>query len=279
MTNRGYGFDGADEGCDYQAVNLITFTTDFGTRDWFVGTMKGVALGINPRATLVDITHEIPPGDVRAGAFALAASYRYFPKGTVHVVVVDPGVGSARHAIAVKTTDYIFVGPDNGVLSFALAREKIKAVRRINNEKLFRHPVSRTFHGRDIFAPVAAHLSRGFAIAKVGPSAPDFIRVPWPQPVVHRGSIEGEVIHVDHFGNAITNIDSESLKRLDKQSATVLVKNRVRCPLANHFEAVPKGKPVALPGSSGLLEIAINQGSAVHKLRLKCGTPVRLMQD
>src|SRR5262245_4734331 len=142
-------------------MHVITLTTDFGTRDWFAGTMKGVILGINPRATIVDLTHGIPAGDVRTGAFALAAGYRFFPKGTVHVAVVDPGVGGKRGALAVQTANYFFVGPDNGVLSFALRDEKIKAIYRLENRELFMKAVSHTFHGRDVFAPVAAYLSRG----------------------------------------------------------------------------------------------------------------------
>ena len=154
-------------------MRLITLTTDFGTRDWFVGTMKGVILGIQPRARVVDITHEIGGGEVRAGAFALRASYSFFPQGTVHIAVVDPGVGSPRRALAVQTANYFFVGPDNGVLSFALMRERIKSIHALENEKYFLKPVSRTFHGRDIFAPVAAHLSRGVSIQTFGPRLKD----------------------------------------------------------------------------------------------------------
>src|SRR5689334_5794431 len=147
-------------------MRIITLTTDFGTEDWFVGTMKGVIATINARATVVDISHAISSGDVRAGAFALAASCKYFPRGTVHVAIVDPGVGSKRQAIAIQTERYVFVGPDNGVLSFAVRGEKIKSIRTLQNEGHFLKPVSQTFHGRDVFAPVAAHLARGLAIAK-----------------------------------------------------------------------------------------------------------------
>jgi hypothetical protein len=161
-------------------MRLITLTTDFGTRDWFVGTMKGVVLGIHPPATVVDLTHEIPPGDIRAGAFALMTACRFFPKGTVHVAVVDPGVGSRRRAIAVQTANSCFVGPDNGVLSWALMREKIKTIRLLENREFFLEPVSHTFHGRDIFAPVAAHLSRGVAVSRLGRELKDFVRLPWP---------------------------------------------------------------------------------------------------
>src|SRR5439155_1715804 len=147
-------------------MTMLTLTTDFGLSDWFVGTMKGVILSLEPRAQVADITHAIPAGDIRAGAFALAVSYKFFPKKTVHVAVVDPGVGGPRRAIAVQTADYFFVGPDNGVLSLALMGEKIVAVHRLTNGTLFLQPVSQTFHGRDVFAPVATRLGQGLPIQK-----------------------------------------------------------------------------------------------------------------
>ena len=156
---------------------------------------------------MVDLTHDLPPGDIRGGAFALAASHRFFPKGTIHVAVVDPGVGSRRRAIAVQTAKGVFVGPDNGVLSWALAKEKVRAIHALENEAYFLQPVSRTFHGRDIFAPVAAHLSRGVPIQKLGPALKDFVRLDWPEPRVRRGGFEGEVVYIDRFGNAITNLE------------------------------------------------------------------------
>src|SRR2546427_1252116 len=161
--------------------------------------MKGVILGLQPRAHLVDITHEIPAGNICAGAFALAASYKFFSKRTVHVAVVDPGVGSRRRAIAVQTMNYLFVGPDNGVLSLALAREKIKAVHQITNEQLFLRPVSHTFHGRDIFAPVAANLSKGLPLGQVGAPLKAFVKLSWPEPQRAANSIKGEIVYNDHF--------------------------------------------------------------------------------
>jgi S-adenosylmethionine hydrolase len=253
-------------------VNIITLTTDFGTRDWFVGTMKGVILRLNPRATIVDLTHEISPGDLRGAAFALAACCRYFPKGTVHVAVVDPGVGGARKAIAVQTADYFFVGPDNGVLSFALAREEIKSVRRLANEKLFLHPVSQTFHGRDVFAPVAAHLSLGIPFSQLGPGQKDFIRLPWPEPKRMQDGIEGEIVYLDHFGNAITNIPNMSLGARGGES--VFAGRKQLGPVKSFYQAVPAGRAVALPGSSGLLEIAFNGGSAAERCGLRIGDRV-----
>ena len=254
---------------------VITLTTDFGTRDWFAGTMKGVMLRINPRAAIVDLTHEIAASDRRGAAFALAAACKFFPKNTVHVVVVDPGVGSARRAIAVQTVDYWFVGPDNGVLSLALAGQKIVAIRSLENARYFLEPISRTFHGRDVFAPVAAHLSRGVSFKKLGPCLTSFERLAWPAPVRRGGRIEGEVIYIDRFGNAITNI---ALRKAgdarEYSSVEVLGSRRRACPVKDFYQAVPEDQPVALLGSSGFLEIAVNGGSAQQALGLRLGTKV-----
>jgi len=257
-------------------MRVITLTTDFGATDWFVGTMKGVILGINTQVQIVDVTHEISAGDIRAGAFALAASYKFFPRRTVHVVVVDPGVGSQRGAIAVQTANYFFVGPDNGVLSFALSREKIKAVRQITNERLILQPVSNTFHGRDLFAPVAAHLSKGWPIQKAGPATKGFVKIDWPEPGRSSRSITGEIVYIDRFGNAITNIDREALFAPTESPCEVLVKHTRLCQLGSFYQAAPARKPIAIFGSSGFLEIALNGGSAAKKLDLKIGDAVTL---
>jgi S-adenosylmethionine hydrolase len=255
-------------------VSIITLTTDFGVADWFVGTMKGVILGLQSRAQIVDITHEIPAGDIRAGAFALAVSNGFFPKGTVHVAVVDPGVGSRRRAIAVQTVNYFFVGPDNGVLSFALAREKIKAVHQITNEQLYLRPVSNTFHGRDIFAPVAANLSKGLPLRKVGASIKEFAKLSWPEPKRTANSIQGEIAYIDRFGNAITNIHSTALTARFEDACEVVIKGKRLCALQPFYMAVPSGDPVAMPGSSGFLELAVNGGSAAKRFNLKVGERV-----
>lgn len=271
-------------------MQLITLTTDFGVRDWFVGTMKGVVLGINPRAAVVDITHEISPGDVRAGAFSLMAACRYFPKGTIHVAVVDPGVGSQRRAIAVQTTDYLFVGPDNGLLSWALLNQEIKAIRQLENSKYLLKTISRTFHGRDIFAPAAAHLSRGLPLKQFGRKLTDFVRLTWPEPkksaraASARGDsrlieIQGEIVHIDRFGNAITNIRAEFVARKWSGACEVIGNRKVRCRLAAFYGAVPTGSPVAVTGSSGFLEIAVNSGSAAQRFGLKIGDVVIAHRD
>jgi len=275
---------------------VITFTTDFGTSDWFVGVMKGVALGIAPRARLVDITHDIRPGDVRGGAFALMAVCRYFPAGTVHVAVVDPGVGSQRRAIAVQTQHAFFVGPDNGVLSWALNREKVESIRQIENTTYFLKPLSRTFHGRDVFAPVAAHLQRGVSLKSLGRELHDYCRIPWPDPKVGPGQLRGEIVYVDRFGNGITNLEARPAAadssargegrgiatRLDprwlgKGAGTACVvtgRRKVHFTLAEFYAAVPPGEPVAVPGSSGFLELALNGGSAATQFGIEIGDEV-----
>jgi S-adenosylmethionine hydrolase len=258
---------------------LVTLTTDFGTRDWFVGAMKGAILGIEPRARVVDVTHEVAAGDIRGGAFALAAGCRFFAKGTVHVAVVDPGVGSLRRAIAIQTADYFFVGPDNGVLSWAVNREKVEAIHSLEDEAFFLQPVSRTFHGRDIFAPVAAHLSRGVRIQKFGPALKDFARLDWPEPRMRRGQLEGEVVYIDRFGNVITNLEERLLRGYHGGWCEIYGRRRRVCPLRTFYQAVTPKTAVALVGASGFLEIAINGGSAKEVLGVQIGTHVALHPD
>ena len=255
-------------------MSIVTLTTDFGTRDWFVGTMKGVMLGINPRVGVVDLTHEVPPGDIRAGAFALRAACRFFPKGTIHVAVVDPGVGSGRRPIAVRTADYFFVGPDNGVLSWALAGERIRTIRLLENPTYCLDPVSNTFHGRDIFAPAAAHLSRGVPMRRLGRELPGLLRLPWPEPQRRNREIRGEIVYLDRFGNAITNLEADLVSDGRARICEVIGRRKARCPLASFYGAVPAGRPVAVIGSNGLLEIAVHGGSAAAQFGLKPGDTV-----
>lgn len=255
-------------------MSIITLTTDFGAQDWFVGTMKGVILDLAPQVRLVDITHGIPPGDLRAGAFALAAACRFFPVGTIHVAVVDPGVGSERAAIAVRTTRAIFVGPDNGVLSWALRTETIKDIRRLENPQLLLPEVSRTFHGRDVFAPVAARLSQSASFAKLGRRSRDYVRLPWPAVRRKGNGLEGEVVHIDHFGNAITNLPAESFPLATIAGLRVYRRGKLLCVVGDCYQAVAPGQPVAVWGSGGYLEIAVNGGNAAERLKLKTGDPV-----
>ena len=223
--------------------------------------MKGVILGLAPRGTVIDLTHEIPAGDIRGGAFALAASCRFFPKGTVHVAVVDPGVGSARKAIAVQTAHYFFVGPDNGVLSWALAEERIRAIRSLENEAYFLQPVSRTFHGRDIFAPVAAHLSRGVPIQKLGPRLKGYTRLPWPEPETHRAGDSGRGGLSRPFRQCHHQPGCRCVGTLGKAGSRFFWAGNVCVPW-NPSTRPCHGRAVAVLGSSGFLEIAVNAGSA-----------------
>ena len=256
---------------------LITLTTDFGTRDWFVAAMKGVIARIAPNATVVDVTHEIGGQDILAGAFVLAQCYENFPAGTVHVAVVDPGVGSARRAIAVKTADHIFLAPDNGVLTLALAKQPAVEMRAIQNERLFNRPVSRTFHGRDIFAPVAAHLASGVPYEDVGPVISNITKLETAQPSVSARRIEGRVLFSDRFGNLITNIEAGHLQQLSGEPKTFRLRSS-RPALIRKFgrfyaEAAP-GKPIALIGSSNYVELCVNGGSALQKFRAIVGDAV-----
>ena len=257
-------------------MNIITLTTDFGAADWFVGSMKGVILGINPQANVIDITHEIPGGNIHMAAFALLACYRCFPQNTVHVAVVDPGVGTSRAAIAVRTNDYIFVGPDNGILSLALAQKRVLEIRRLDHSQYFHKPISHTFHGRDVFAPVAAHLTLGVPIKEMGIELSKYVQLAWPQTSMRDGAVHGEVVYVDHFGNAITNIAAADLAKLAHHAPSVFLRGEEVCAVKNYYQEVASGEALAVIGSSGFLEIAINGGHAVRALGVRLGEPVEV---
>jgi S-adenosylmethionine hydrolase len=256
-------------------VRYITLTTDFGASDWFVGTMKGVIYRIAPQTQVIDLTHEVPPGGIRSGAFALAAAYAFFPRKTIHVAIVDPGVGTNRRAIGVETSNYFFVGPDNGLLSWALAKETIKAVYSLDNAHYFLPQLSATFHGRDLFAPIAAHLSRRVPLGKMGRRVKEFNRLPWPEPTLTRHGISGEIVYVDHFGNGITNISSRMLDALIGRLDVFFRRRRV-CSVVPFYQAVPLHCLLAVVGSSGFLEIAVNGASAAKVLRLDVGLSVEV---
>jgi S-adenosyl-L-methionine hydrolase (adenosine-forming) len=250
---------------------IITLTTDFGLADPFVGIMKGVILGIAPGAQLVDLTHEIRSYDILEAALILDGSYRYFPAGTVHVIVVDPGVGSERRPIAVAANGHIFVAPDNGVLSLVLQTDLV-AVHEITNKNLFPRPVSRTFHGRDIFAPVAAHLATGTPVESVGPRMVDFLELPFPLLRRQDGRLLGSVLRIDKFGNIITNL---RLKDLGPEfSITVAGVSVTR--LRRSFSEGEPGECFAIEGSTGFIELALNQGSASDRLKVERGAEIEV---
>ena len=260
---------------------VITLLTDFGTADYFVGAMKGVILTINPSVSLVDITHEIPPQDIESGAFTLLSCYRDFPEGTIHVGVVDPGVGSARRAIVVRAgsqsqTDFhYFVGPDNGLFSYVCDREPSTQVFHVTATEHFRQSPSSTFHGRDVFAPVAAALSKGITPEALGPRITDAVRLPPLTPEKDEtGKLHGRIIHIDHFGNCITNFTRSDLP--NSSSVRLLVNGRTVETFRRFFtdEHGSEEELFAIWGSAGFLEIAINRASASERLAAKRGDAV-----
>jgi S-adenosylmethionine hydrolase len=254
----------------------ITLTTDFGTTDHFVGTMKGVILGIAPRVRIVDITHEIPVFDVNEGAYTIAQAWRYFPKGSIHVVVVDPGVGSARRPILCEAEGQFFIAPDNGVLSmiYDSARHKVRA---ISNEKLFLKKVCKTFHGRDVFAPAAAHLAKGVAPVLFGKPIHDAVRNFLMKPNrLSRHDWSGVVLKVDRFGNLITNFHIDEFPDVAERDFQLRAGLERVTRLAKTYAETTIGDLFAIVGSSGYVEVVVNQGSAAKMLRVGAGSPVEL---
>jgi S-adenosylmethionine hydrolase len=248
---------------------LITLLTDFGWGDGYIGAMKGVILQINPDCRIVDLAHEIPPHDVMGAALVLGQTYPFFPSGTIHVVVVDPGVGGPRRSLVLETEDHRFVGPDNGCFTFVLKREKGVQAYELIEDRFHLPRVSHTFHGRDIFAPVAAHLSTGVPPAAMGPpiAIADLTSLPIPDPVAEGETLQGEVIWVDSFGNLITNISQDTLGAFapDGSVAIEIGEERIKG-LKSSYEEGRQGEIIALWGSAGLLEISLKEQS-LHRER------------
>ena len=252
---------------------IITLLTDFGSADPYVGMMKGVILAICPAAHVVDITHEVPPQDIRTGAFFLEQSLGYFPRGTIHVAVVDPGVGTSRKPLAVRSEGHLFVGPDNGLLSAAARRPHVVHLTRAS---YFRPEVSNTFHGRDIFAPVAAHLAAGIPLERLGPQLSRMVRLPNARPRRVASGLRASVASVDRFGNLVTNIDWADWRSLRRPR---LVAGSFRATkLSSSYGAVPRGELVLVLGGYGRLEIAAREASASKILGLASGALVEVLE-
>ena len=260
---------------------IITLTTDYGTNDHLVGTLKGVILKINPDVTIVDITHQVTPYDLLDGALAIGSAFAYFPPRTIHVVVVDPGVGTDRRPILATADNQYFVAPDNGILSLVYESDPNATVRHANAEHYYLQPVSKTFHGRDVFAPIAAWLSKGWQTAAMGEEITDFKRFGLPKPKATDGVVKGVVMRVDSFGNLITNFRSEDLSEDAKQSGKVnfQIGTHSVSRLVDTFALGNAGEPIAYFGSSGYVEVAVNKGNASKTLALGRGTAVTLQSS
>jgi S-adenosyl-L-methionine hydrolase (adenosine-forming) len=260
---------------------IITLTTDYGTSDHLVAVMKGVILKVNPEVTIVDITHAVTPFDLLDGALAIASAYAYFPPRTIHVVVVDPGVGTARRPLLVSGQNQYFIAPDNGVLSGVFEKEENIVVRHLTSEHYFLQPVSNTFHGRDVFAPVAGWLSKAWAPASMGEEITDFKRFGMPKPKEADGGVKGVVLKVDAFGNLLTNLRAEDLPAgaPEKGELTMKVGTHAIKRLVPTFASGNAGEAVAFVGSSGYLEIAVNKGNASKTLGIGRGASVLLAKS
>jgi S-adenosylmethionine hydrolase len=260
---------------------IITLLTDFGLEDEYVGVMKGVILSINPAVQIVDITHNIARHNLEQASLVLNASFRYFPRGSIHVIVVDPGVGGARQVICLERGGHLFLAPDNGVLTMVIEENKVERVCAVQNEELFLIPVSDTFHGRDIFAPVAAYLSKGLSAVKLGKEIvpADLARFDRSEPAVSdSGELFGRVMAVDHFGNVITNIDRARFEafRGDVRAEDMVIglEGTTILGVVRSYDQVKRGSPVAIFGSRDFLEVSVNQGNAFAQFKIRIGQTV-----
>jgi S-adenosylmethionine hydrolase len=260
---------------------IITLTTDFGLNDHFIGTMKGVILAIEPEAQIIDICHAVQAFDVLDGALSISQAYNYFPSGTVHVVIVDPGVGTARRPLLVTSERHHFIAPDNGVLSLIYQREQRLSARHVTGEHYFLQPVSNTFHARDIFAPIAAYLAKGVDPAKFGEEVQDFVRFSAPKPKpVNETTLRGVVLKVDRFGNLITNITPQDAPMLFVENPgafKIVIGQREIREVKDAYALGAPGEVFGILGSMGYLEIAANRGAAAQILGAGKGTDVNIM--
>jgi S-adenosylmethionine hydrolase len=258
--------------------HFISLLSDFGMKDPFVGEMKAVILSICPDVKLVDITHEVEPYNIRMGAFLLASATPYFPVGTVHVAVVDPGVGGGRRPIVAETNRSLFVGPDNGLLLPAAKREGVRRVYHLTNPSLMRDSISSTFHGRDIFAPVAAHLACGTSPKELGVELTDYVQLSFGEPSVSKRGAACTVIHIDHFGNVITNISEVDMVRMNVNGrfSVVMRRNRFQARLVKAYSNLSGRELGLILGSHGFLEIAGRETDTSKRLKAKVGDTIRL---
>jgi S-adenosylmethionine hydrolase len=260
------------------AGGILTLTTDFGLSDPFVGVMKGVILGIAPDAKIVDLTHNIPPQNILAGALALEAACRYFPPGTIHLAVVDPGVGSDRAAVAIQTQQAYFVGPDNGLFTLVVPPDSTYRAVRLTNPDYHLHPVSATFHGRDLFAPVAAHLLSGVPLEAFGEPHFDLVRLSLPQPILRDSSLELHILHADHFGNLITDLTRDAYLSwradADERHVSLMIGATESVRLLRTYAQAQPGELFACFGSAGRLEVAVRNGSAALHTGLSEGASI-----
>jgi hypothetical protein len=257
---------------------IVTLTTDFGLKDPYVAEMKAVILSINSNATIVDITHEIAKFNIRMGAYILASASPYFPKGTIHVAVVDPGVGTKRRPLLIQTERSYYIGPDNGVLALAAKNQDITHIYEITNRKLMLPKISSTFHGRDVFAPAAAHLANGTPPEEFGPEIRKVVMPEFAKIIRRKGMVIGEVLHIDGFGNIITNFGGKEVELMKiKHIVNVKLRNaRLKLRFCKAYADVEPQKPLALIGSHNFLEISINQGNAAEVFKIRSGDKVTL---
>ncbi|MBN2484156.1 MAG: SAM-dependent chlorinase/fluorinase [Candidatus Omnitrophica bacterium] len=258
-------------------MGTIGVITDFGSQDHYVGIMKAVMLDVDPKANIIDIVHEIEPGNLRQAAFVLYKSYSFFPKKTVFLAVVDPEVGSGRLPVAIKTRNYYFVGPDNGVLSMAVYADEIVEARALTNSRYFLKNVSRTFHGRDIFAPVSAYLAKGGAINRLGPRIGPLQKILFPQAKLSKKTIEAEVLYIDRFGNLVTNLEKRRfLDCMDKKKFVARINKKKFSLLADYYAEHTAGTPFFIEGGFSLLEVSLKNASARDYFKAHVGTKIHI---
>jgi len=261
-------------------LQIITLLSDFGLRDPYVAEMKAVILSICPEATIIDISHEIRKFDIRMGAFVLASAAPYFPSDTIHVAVVDPGVGTKRRPIIIETDRSFYVGPDNGLLMLSAQKEGIRHAYHIASREYVLPKISRTFHGRDIFSCAAAHLARGISPSKFGPEIHDYVMPEFAKPCFKEGKLFGEIVHIDDFGNVVTNISEKELEKIGIHKGRFLhVKlgdKTLKIKFCSAYSEVPIQSPLTIIGSSDFLEVAVNQGDASKTFNVKTGDTIQV---